>query len=130
LSAPQSPPTPPHSQWQTAPSPTAQPYAGYQTPYGYSPAYGYPPEDPGKTLGIVGFVMAFVIPVVGIVLSAMGSSRSKTAGFDNQLAKWGLGLSIAFTVLWLLSLAALIGFPLLWLGAFGSVGGIEVGVVD
>lgn len=99
MSAPQSPSTPPHSQWEAAQPGPGQPYAGYQAPYGYPQGYAYPPEDPGKTLGIVGFVMAFVVPVVGIILSAMGSSRSKAAGFDNQLAKWGLVLSIVFTAL-------------------------------
>jgi hypothetical protein len=61
--------------------------------------YGAPVEDPGKTLGIVGFVLAFLAPVVGIVLSAIAKKKSREAGFDNQLAKWGLILSIVFTVL-------------------------------
>ncbi len=66
-------------------------------PAGYSAI-----EDPGKTLGIVGFVLAFVFAVAGIVVSAIARKKSKEAGFDNQLAKWGLILSIVFTVLWVI----------------------------
>ena len=58
-----------------------------------------PIADPGKTLGFVGFVLAFVFAVAGIVVSAIARKKSKEAGFDNQLAKWGLILSIVFTVL-------------------------------
>ena len=74
----------------------AQQYpAAPQAPAGYAA----PIEDPGKTLGIVGFVLAFVVSVAGIVVSAIARKKSKEAGFDNQLAKWGLILSIIFTVL-------------------------------
>ncbi|UKJ62859.1 DUF4190 domain-containing protein [Cellulosimicrobium cellulans] len=74
----------------------AQQYpAAPQAPAGYAA----PIEDPGKTLGIVGFVLAFVFAIAGIVVSAIARKKSKEAGFDNQLAKWGLILSIIFTVL-------------------------------
>ena len=78
------------------------------TPYGAPQApqsdqapqyYGAPVEDPGKTLGSGGFVLAFVCAVAGIVVSAIAKKKSREAGFDNQLAKWGLILSIIFTVL-------------------------------
>lgn len=74
----------------------AQQYpAAPQAPAGYAA----PIEDPGKTLGIVGFVLAFVFAIAGIVVSTIARKKSKEAGFDNQLAKWGLILSIIFTVL-------------------------------
>lgn len=66
-----------------------------QAPYPAYPAYA--PEPPGRTMGIVGFVLAFVIAPAGIVVSAMALSESKRAGVDNQLGKWGLWLSIIFT---------------------------------
>ena len=78
------------------------------TPYGAPQApqsdqapqyYGAPVEDPGKTLGIVGFVLAFVFAIAGIVVSAIAKKKSREAGFENDLAKWGLILSIVFTVL-------------------------------
>ena len=77
------------------------PYGSPQAPQS-APApqyYGAPVEDPGKTLGIVGFVLAFVFAIAGIVVSAIAKKKSREAGFDNQLAKWGLILSIIFTVL-------------------------------
>ncbi|KRC33219.1 hypothetical protein ASE27_14585 [Oerskovia sp. Root918] len=48
---------------------------------------------------MVGFVLAFVFAIAGIVVSAIAKKKSREAGFDNQLAKWGLILSIIFTVL-------------------------------
>ncbi|RXR22740.1 hypothetical protein EQW78_15240 [Oerskovia turbata] len=77
------------------------PYGAPQAPQS-APApqyYGAPVEDPGKTLGIVGFILAFVCAVAGIVVSAIAKKKSREAGFDNQLAKWGLVLSIVFTVI-------------------------------
>jgi len=68
-------------------------------PQAPAPGYSAPIEDPGKTLGIVGFVLAFVFAVAGIVVSAIARKKSREAGFDNQLAKWGLILSIVFTAL-------------------------------
>jgi preprotein translocase subunit SecG len=85
-----------------------QPYGS--APYSPAPAYGAPVEDPGKTLGIVGFVLAFVFAVAGIVVSAIARKKSREAGFDNQLAKWGLILSIVFTAIgaigWILYIVA------------------------
>lgn len=83
----------------------AQP--GYQQgyPQGQYPAPGYPayaPEPPGKTMGIVGFILAFVIAPAGIVVSAMALSESKKVGYPNALGKWGLWLSIVFTSVWVL----------------------------
>ena len=56
-------------------------------------------EDPGKTLGIVGLVLAIVAPVIGIIVSAIARSQSKKAGFENQLAKIGIIVGIVLTVL-------------------------------
>ncbi|MEU2198472.1 hypothetical protein [Isoptericola sp. NPDC019482] len=83
------------------PYPGQYPQGQYpQAPYPAYPAYA--PEPPGKTMGIVGFVLAFVIAPAGIVVSAMALSESKKVGYPNVLGKWGLWLSIAFTALWVL----------------------------
>ena len=58
-----------------------------------------PADYPGKTLGIVGLVLAIVAPVVGIIVSAIALSQSKKAGYPNQLAKFGLIVGIVLTVL-------------------------------
>ncbi|MFA0849173.1 DUF4190 domain-containing protein [Curtobacterium sp. WHRI 8282] len=55
---------------------------------------------PYSTLSIVGFVLAFVVPVAGIVVSALGRNdarRSNRRGF--ALATWGLWIGIIFTAL-------------------------------
>ena len=56
-------------------------------------------EDPGKTLGIVGLVLAILAPVIGIIVSAIARSQSQKAGFQNQFAKIGLIVGIVLTVL-------------------------------
>lgn len=65
-----------------------------------TPQTGYAPaEDPGKTLGIVGLVLAFVAPLIGLIVSIIARSQSKAAGFENKLAKWGIIVSIVLMVL-------------------------------
>ncbi|MEI6850778.1 MAG: DUF4190 domain-containing protein [Candidatus Saccharibacteria bacterium] len=56
-------------------------------------------EDPGKTLGIVGLVLAFLFPLAGIIVCAIARSKSKKSGFNNQLALGGLITSIVFFIL-------------------------------
>ena len=63
-----------------------------------------PAEVPGKTMGIVGLVLAFVFAPVGIIVSAIGMSQSKKAGYKNTLALVGLILSIVFTIIWVVSI--------------------------
>lgn len=56
--------------------------------------------DPGKTLGIVGFIMAFVgLQVVGLILSIVGYDKSKKAGHKNGLAFAGIILNGIATLL-------------------------------
>ena len=57
-------------------------------------------DFPGKTLGIVGLVLAILAPVVGIIVSAVALSQSKKAGYENKLAKIGLIVGIVLTVLY------------------------------
>jgi hypothetical protein len=75
-----------------------------------APAYDQPAApDPGRTLGIVGFILAFFVSPAGIVVSAIGLVKSRQAGRKNGLALAGLILSIVFfvvTVLFLVSVAA------------------------
>ncbi|MFD6140680.1 hypothetical protein [Promicromonospora sp. NPDC060271] len=74
-------------------------------------------QDPkANTLAIVGFVLAFVAPPIGLVVSAIAVSKAGKAGLDSKLSKWGLGLSIVFTVLYLV-LFGLAGYAALTLQA-------------
>ena len=61
-----------------------------------------PADYPGKTLGIVGLVLAIVAPVVGIIVSAIAMNQSKTAGYPNKLAKIGLIIGIVLTALYVI----------------------------
>jgi hypothetical protein len=87
---------------------------GYPPPY---PGYPAPPVlDPGKTLGIVGFVLAFIFSLAGLIVSLIARSRSKRAGFKNAFAAWGIGLSIAFMVIGI----AIAGLAIAGLGSDGD----------
>lgn len=83
--------------------PPVQPTPNYQAPA----APGTPPtnpagEDPGKTLAIVGIVLAFFFSIAGLVVSIIAKSKSKAAGFNNTLATVGIILNAAFMVLGIL----------------------------
>lgn len=83
--APQAP-QPPKEQYGSAPA-----YSGGSAPVGDAAA--------GKTLGIVGLVLAFVAAPLGLILSIVALSQSKKAGVKNTPAKVGVILSIIFIVL-------------------------------
>ncbi|GAB3092343.1 hypothetical protein GCM10027054_16720 [Isoptericola nanjingensis] len=61
----------------------------------YAPAYGQPPQNPGKTLGIVGLVLGFFGPlsIVGLILSIVGLVKSRKAGQPNGVAIAGIIVS-------------------------------------
>lgn len=63
----------------------------YQPPPG--PA-GPPAQDPGRTLGIVGLVFAFLCSLVGLILSIVAYTRSKNAGYKNTIALVGIIISV------------------------------------
>ena len=64
-----------------------------------TPAPGPAPVSDGKTLGIVGLVLAFVIPLAGLIVSIIAGNQSKAAGVENTPARIGVILSIIFLVL-------------------------------
>ncbi|QAY64017.1 hypothetical protein ET495_13175 [Xylanimonas allomyrinae] len=67
-------------------------------------------EDPGKTLGLVGLIGAFVVPIGGLICSIIGRSKSKKAGFDNKLALWGIIISaVSLAATLVLSVLVIVG---------------------
>ena len=64
--------------------------------------------DPGSTFGVIGLVMAFFIAPIGIVLSAIGLSKSKKSGFKNNLALAGIIVGSIVSVLVVLSIILLV----------------------
>lgn len=64
---------------------------------------------PGKRGGVVGFVLAFVMPPVGLIVSIVAANKSKQAGYKNILAKTGIILSAVFLFIYI---AAMIVFSI------------------
>ncbi|MEG3613946.1 hypothetical protein [Isoptericola haloaureus] len=129
-------PPPGHGQ-QPGPQQPGYPQQGYpQQQQGYPQQPGYPPQQPGypqgayppayapdppgKIMGIIGFVLAFVFAPAGIVVSALALSDSKKVGYDNVLGKWGLWLSIVFTAIGLLILVAYLVFFISMFGVMST----------
>ena len=70
----------------------AQPVADY----GAGPAL---PVDPGKTLGIVGLILAAFFQLLGLILSIISFKKSKAAGFSGKLGKIGIIVNAVVMVL-------------------------------
>lgn len=73
-------------------------------------------DYPGKTLGIVGLILAIFFNLIGLIISAVALNQSKKAGFKNGPAKAGVivgailvGLGIIFTIIFFVAGAALVG---------------------
>lgn len=47
-------------------------------------------EDPGKTLGMVGLILAIFANLIGVIVSVIAFRKSKQAGFSNGMAKAGI----------------------------------------
>lgn len=56
-------------------------------------------DYPGKTLGIVGLILAFVFTIVGLIVSIIANGQSKAAGYKNGPAKAGIIVSIVLIAL-------------------------------
>lgn len=103
MSDPQNPdvPTPPPSYGQTpppaydaAPPPAAQPAYSSAPPA----PYGAPasPTIPGKTMGIVAFILSFFVQLIALILGIVALVQSKKAGHKNG---WALAAIIISSVL-------------------------------
>ncbi len=69
-----------------------------------------PSEDPGKTLGVVGFVMSLVgFGLISLILSIIARKKSKQAGHSNGFALAGIIIS-TITILVSFVIAALLVF--------------------
>lgn len=73
-------------------------------------------DYPGKTMGIVGLILAIILPLIGFIVSLIANGQSKKAGFKNGPAKAGIIVGIILTVLGIIvgimafgSMAALFG---------------------
>jgi hypothetical protein len=77
---------------------------------------------PGRTLGIVGLILAFVMSIAGIIVSAVGLHESRRAGIRNPYAIAGLAVSIALTALQILAVVAGIALAIVVWRTCGTMG--------
>jgi hypothetical protein len=85
----------------TEATPAPAPNAAYTAPVA---------ENPGKTLGIVGLVLAFVANIVGLIVSIIALNKSKKAGYKNGLALAGIivaSVSIVITIIVIIAIVSL-----------------------
>ena len=66
-------------------------------------------DYPGKTLGIVAVVLAFVFTLLGLILGIVANNQSKAAGFKNTPAKAGIIIGAVFLVLGIIGAIAIPG---------------------
>ena len=71
-----------------------------------TPAPTPAPVVPGKTLGIVALVLAFLAPLIGAILGFVARNQSKAAGVENTPAKIAIILGIIFTVVYIVIVIA------------------------
>ncbi len=88
------PPVPPQQ-----PVPPAAPQYQAAPPVGYQAA---PASTPGKTLGIVGLILAFLAPFIGLILSIVAKVQSRKAGVPNGIATAGIIVGAILTVIGLI----------------------------
>ncbi|WP_127792432.1 hypothetical protein [Agromyces sp. LHK192] len=55
-------------------------------------------DIPGRAMGIWAFVLAFLIPLLGLVLGIVAYATSRRAGVSNRLAVAGIVISAVFMV--------------------------------
>jgi hypothetical protein len=90
----------------------APPPPGGGNPYG-APQYGGPPaQDPGRTMGIVGLVLAIFCNLIGLVVSIIAFNKSKQAGFKNNIALAGIIVGAVLFVIGLIYNLT-VGLPML-----------------
>lgn len=54
--------------------------------------------NPGKTLGLVGLILAFPLQLIGLIVSIVALRKSKKAGFKNPAAIWGIIVGLVGTI--------------------------------
>ncbi|MHA7210305.1 DUF4190 domain-containing protein [Arthrobacter sp. MDT1-65] len=107
----------PQSGEQGTPYGQGQSPYGQQAQYGSGPGYpgqqgyqGQPADNPGRTLGIVGFILAILIAPVGLVISIIAFVQSRKAKMGNGLALAGIIIGALFTILGAILIAVIGSF--------------------
>jgi heme/copper-type cytochrome/quinol oxidase subunit 1 len=56
-------------------------------------------QDPGRTLGIVGLILAFFCSLIGMIISIVAYRQSAQAGYKNNIALAGIIVGAVLLVL-------------------------------
>ncbi len=115
-------PTPPPTYGEQAPpAPPAYDQSAYQQPaYAAAPAYAQAAPGapvPGRTMGIVAFVLAFFAQPISLILGIVALVQSKKAGAKNGFA---LAAIIISSVIIVLAIIGIILAVALWNAAGGA----------
>lgn len=125
---PPGPEQPPQPGYQPPPDYGAPPqhgYAGQPAPAVYPPPSAYPaappptgqyaappPAAPGRTLGIVAFILSFFMALVGLILGIIALVQSRKAGQKNGFALAaiiiGAVLCVVGTIIGIVAVSALV----------------------
>lgn len=65
-----------------------------------------PAASDGKTLGVVGVILAIIAPLIGLIVSIVARGQSKRAGVSNGAATAGIVISIILLVLGIIAAIA------------------------
>ncbi|GAA1639675.1 DUF4190 domain-containing protein [Microbacterium flavum] len=104
--APTTPPAAPANQQPSAPAYQQPAYAAAPSYDGGAPAPGTP--VPGKTLGIVAFVLSFFFNVIGLILGIVALVQSRKAGRSNGFALAAIIIGSISIVLGIIALIVLV----------------------
>ncbi|WP_460797179.1 DUF4190 domain-containing protein [Microbacterium sp. GXF0217] len=79
-----------------------QPSGGYAPPAYSAPAYpgAAPAPVPGRGLAITGFVLAFLLPLIGMIISIVATVKLGKIGAPRGLSIAGIIIGAILTVLW------------------------------
>jgi heme/copper-type cytochrome/quinol oxidase subunit 1 len=55
--------------------------------------------DPGRTMGIVGLILAIFCSLIGMIVSILAFNKSKAAGYKNNIALAGIIVGAALFVI-------------------------------
>jgi uncharacterized YccA/Bax inhibitor family protein len=82
---------------------------------------------PGKTLGIVGLILAFIAAPIGFIISLVARGQSKKAGAPNGPATAGIIIGLIITLIWIVIIivSVVAGAALV-----NACAGLEPGVYD
>lgn len=91
---------------QYPPAPSSH---GSAPQYSGGPQYaGAPGPVPGRTLGIVGLVLAFLAAPIGLILSIVAMVQSRKAGAKNGFALAGIIIGLIGTIIIIVSIVAVV----------------------